>query len=153
MDEVFGIRRAGSAFTLYAQACVHFLTGDHGRAVELCRASVAAYREIGDRVGEAVAWEGRGHAYHARGYYRQALICHRRALRLRRDLGDRYLEAESLLRIGDVHEAAGRAGDARTVWLSAYDILSELDHPEVERVKAKIGSTRAVATSHVTYRP
>jgi DNA-binding SARP family transcriptional activator/tetratricopeptide (TPR) repeat protein len=145
LSETAGLR-AGSAFTLYAQACVHFLTGDHGRAVELCRASVAAYQEIGDRVGEAVAWEGRGHAHHARGYYRQALICHRRALRLRRELGDRYLEAESLLRIGDVHEAAGRAGHARTVWLSAYDILSELDHPEVERVKAKIGSTRAVAT-------
>jgi DNA-binding SARP family transcriptional activator/tetratricopeptide (TPR) repeat protein len=141
LSETAGLR-AGSAFTLYAQACVHFLTGDHGRAVELCRASVAAYREIGDRVGEAVAWEGRGHAHHARGHHRQALICHRRALRLRRYLGDRYLEAESLLRIGEVHEAAGRAGDARAVWLSAYDIFSELGHPEAERVKAKIDQSR-----------
>lgn len=137
LSETAGLR-AGSAFALYSVACVHFLTGDHPRAVGKCRAAVAAYRELGDRVGEAVAWEGRGLAHAEMGHRRSALICFGRALALRRGIGDRYLEADSLVRIGDTHAAAGRLEDARGAWLQAHEILSELGHPDAERVKAKL---------------
>ncbi|SDT74744.1 DNA-binding transcriptional activator of the SARP family [Actinoplanes derwentensis] len=139
--------RAGPAFALYVQACVRFLSGDQPQAVALCRASVAEYRALGDRIGEAVAWEGRGMAHAGVGHHRSALICFRRALSLRRGANDRLLMADSLLLIGDTHAAAQRPGDARAAWLAAHKIFSELGHPDAERVEARLGQVRSLRST------
>jgi tetratricopeptide (TPR) repeat protein len=98
--------RSGPAFALYVFACVHFLTRDYERAAFLCHTAVAAYREIDDRVGEAVAWEGCGLAYAELGRTESALTSYEQALALRRDTGERLLVADSLVLIGDTHAAS-----------------------------------------------
>jgi tetratricopeptide (TPR) repeat protein len=137
--------RAGPAYALYAVGCSHFLEGDHLRALGLYRRALALYRDTGDRVGEAAAWEGRGLAHHHLGNHRQAVMCYRRALSLRRAVGDRCLEADSLLRIGDTHAAACSHDAARKAWRDAYEILDELGHPDVERIRSKLETSHAIA--------
>jgi hypothetical protein len=53
------------------------------------------------------------------------------------DLGDRYYEADTLVRLGDTHLAADNPDGARTAWQRALDILTELDHPDADTVRAK----------------
>jgi len=130
--------RAGPAFALYLFACVHFLSGDQPRAIAVCRTAIAAYQQIGDRVGEAVAWEGCGLAHAESGETQAALDCYERALSLRRENGERLLVADSLLRMGDAHAAASHVDQAQQAWRAAHEILSELGHPDVERVEAKL---------------
>jgi predicted TPR repeat methyltransferase len=59
------------------------------------------------------------------------------------ELGDRYNQADTLTRLGDVHLSAGDAGAARRAWVRALRILEEIDHADASRVRAKL-------TSHVS---
>ena len=56
-----------------------------------------------------------------------------------RDLGDRYDEADTLTHLGDTHHAAGDPDAARDAWQQALTILDELDHPDADQVRAKLG--------------
>ncbi|AGL17171.1 BTAD domain-containing putative transcriptional regulator [Actinoplanes sp. N902-109] len=132
--------RSGPAFALYLFACVHFLRGDHIRAATVCSAAVAAYRQIEDRIGEAVAWEGCGLAYAGMGRPETALSCYEQALMLRRETGERLLVADSLVLIGDTHATTGGTDAARTAWEAAHEILCELGHPDAAQTKAKLNS-------------
>ncbi|HWS36185.1 MAG TPA: transcriptional regulator, SARP family protein, partial [Actinoplanes sp.] len=100
------------------------------------------YRALGDLIGEAVAWEGRGLAHAGVGHHRSALICFRRALSLHRGANDRYSMADSLVLIGNTHAAAGRLPEARATWVAAHKIFSEMGHPDAERVEAKLDYRR-----------
>ena len=62
-----------------------------------------------------------------------------RALTLRRETGERLLVADSLLLIGNTTAAASRPAEARAALQAAYEILSELGHPDAEQAKAKLG--------------
>jgi hypothetical protein len=40
--------------------------------------------------------------------------------------------------LGDTHAAAGDPGAARAAWQQALAILTELDHPDAERLRGKL---------------
>ena len=130
--------RAGPAFALFLFACFSFLIGDLPRAVAVCRTAVVAYQQIGDRVGEAVAWEGCGLAQAAMGGTQAALDAHEQALAPRRENGERLLVADSLVLIGDTHAAAAQGEQAQRSWHAAYEILHELGHPEARDLAARL---------------
>jgi tetratricopeptide (TPR) repeat protein len=100
------------------------------------------YQEIGDRVGEAVAWECLGHAHCRLLEHDRADACFRRALDLRHTLGDRYLEADTLRYLGRNHQLAGDQQAARRSWRRALGILHELGHPDAELVRAALDADR-----------
>jgi len=95
------------------------------------------------REGEACTWSSLGDARHGLADHRQAAICYQRALGLFNVLGDRYSEARTLTRLGDVHLSAGDSGAARRDWAQALRILEEINHADASGVRAKI-------TSHVS---
>ncbi|GAA0915878.1 hypothetical protein GCM10009558_112220 [Virgisporangium aurantiacum] len=70
--------------------------------------------------------------------YRSATRCYRRAVALFAELGDRFAEATSSTRLGDNHRAAGDLLAARRTWSTALAILTDLDHPDAERVRARM---------------
>ncbi len=73
-----------------------------------------------------------------RSSFVSAADCYQHALALYGDLGDRYYEADTLTHLGDTHHAAGRPDQARTAWTTALDILTDLDHPDTDTVRAKL---------------
>ena len=65
-------------------------------------------------------------------------MCYQRALDLRRKIGDRWGQAETLGHIGDVRHAAGAPHDARVAWEEAPAILDDLHHSDAVQVRAKL---------------
>jgi hypothetical protein len=55
-----------------------------------------------------------------------------------RDIDDRFWEADALASLGDTHRAAGDIDAARSAWRQALYILDALQHPDAERLRAKI---------------
>src|SRR5262249_37814425 len=84
-----------------------------------------------------------GYAHHHLGHHTQAIACYQHALRLLRDLGDRYHEATTLTHLGDTHHTAGNPDAARDAWQQALTILDQLDHPHADTVRAKLHQTPA----------
>jgi tetratricopeptide (TPR) repeat protein len=79
-----------------------------------------------------------GYAHHHLGHHQQAIAYYQRALDLRRDLGVRYFEAETLTHLGDTHHAAANIKAARDAWQDALTILEELDHLDADQVRTRL---------------
>jgi tetratricopeptide (TPR) repeat protein len=88
--------------------------------------------------GETGTWDSLGYAHHHLGQHHEAGTCYRRALDLRRKIGDRHSVAVTLTRLGDVHDAAGERAAAREAWLEALPVLDELGRPEAGTVRVKL---------------
>jgi hypothetical protein len=63
---------------------------------------------------------------------------YREAVAMFREVGDRYNEADTLTRLGDAHLLAGDPSGAGQSWRAALEILTDLDHPNVLEVRAKL---------------
>jgi len=57
---------------------------------------------------------------------------------LSREVGDRYNEAEALTHLGDVHRGVGDLPAARDAYRQAVEILTDLDHPDADGVRARL---------------
>lgn len=133
--------RIGQASALNIAGQCHALLGNHTQALDYCQQALTLFQEAGDGDGEAAAWNSLGNAHHHLHERTRAADCYRRALRLLRKLGDRYNEADTLDRLGDTHQAAGDRQAAREAWRLALSILEELEHPDAEQVRRKLGDT------------
>lgn len=121
----------------------HILLGSYDEALTQCRLSLALHQEIGDRNGEAAAWDSLGYAYHHLGRYEEALAGYAHALDLYREIRDGYLEADTLVHIGDSHAAAGDPDLAAAARRPALDILNGFDHPDAEDITDKLRQLEA----------
>jgi tetratricopeptide (TPR) repeat protein len=136
--------RLGQAQTLNAIGWYHAQLGDHDAALSHCQRALALQQELGDRNSEASTWDSLGYVHHRLGNHQEAVTCYRRAIDLYEQLGIRYYQAVALIHLGDANQTAGDLDRTRTVWQQALGILEELDHPEADRVRAKL---RAVAAT------
>jgi len=134
-------RKRGQAYALNAVGWYHALLGENEQANTHCQQALALFQELGDRYGQAATWDSLGHACRHLEHNTQATTCYLQALDLYRDLGDRYGEADTLTHLGDNHHTVGDLDAARHAWQQAADILTELDHPDAERVRAKLRDT------------
>ena len=78
---------------------------------------------------------------HHLGNLAEAAACYQRALSLVREAGNRFYEAHTLTDLGDTYHSAGELAQAREAWQQALAIFEDLQHPEADRVRAKLGST------------
>jgi tetratricopeptide (TPR) repeat protein len=105
----------------------------------MCERGLELLRALGHRLGEAGALDSVGYIAHCRGDYAVAGEAYRRAIELFADLGDRTYEAGTIVRLGDTLAAAGDTAAACETWTRGLRILEELDHPDVEDVRARLG--------------
>jgi hypothetical protein len=54
--------------------------------------------------------------------------------------GNLYGRAQAMTALGRAERHRGRAERARRHWLDAFEILTELDHPQVGEVVAEFGT-------------
>ncbi|MGW0582931.1 BTAD domain-containing putative transcriptional regulator [Streptomyces sp. NPDC002920] len=130
--------RAAQASVLNSVGWYHALLGEYRHALKHCFEALTMLQELGDRYGQAVTWDSIAYAHHQLGRHSHALLGYRNALTLLRDLGVPYLEADTLVRVGDSHRAMGDDTAARAAWAEALDLLITLDHPDAERVAARL---------------
>jgi DNA-binding SARP family transcriptional activator/tetratricopeptide (TPR) repeat protein len=116
----------------------HALLANYRQAIFYCERALAGSQEAGERSWESAAWDSLGYIHHRLGRHQRAVSCYERSLDLCRELADRYNEAGTLDRLGDVHGSAGDLGAARWAWTQALRTLDEIDHPDGERVRAKL---------------
>ncbi|GIE64486.1 AfsR/SARP family transcriptional regulator [Actinoplanes palleronii] len=139
--------QSGLAHVFNETGWTYILLGDYPKALAECHRAIEAHRAIGDRNGEGAAWDSVGYAEHHLGAYDKALISFGHALRLYRLVHDRYLQADTLVHMGDAHEGAGRPARAEGYWREALVILDELSHPDASGIRDRLRRrvVRAVA--------
>jgi DNA-binding SARP family transcriptional activator/Flp pilus assembly protein TadD len=130
--------KPGEADALNGVGWYHGLLGDHQHARGFCRKALALSAEIGNRRVEGDAWDSLGYAEHHLGNLAEAAACYQRAVSLFREAGYRLEEADTLTRLGDTHRAAGELAQAREAWRQALAILDDLQHPDADKVRAKL---------------
>jgi hypothetical protein len=64
--------------------------------------------------------------------------CYQRALGLLQGSINRHGRATILTNLGDAHRAADDLDAARSAWRQALTILDELNHPDADRVRARL---------------
>ena len=114
------------------------MLGDYTHTLTQCSQALTLLREIDDGSGQASAWDSLGYAYHHLADHNRAAACYGSAIALYRQAGDRYYESDVLIHLGDSHHASGNHAGALTSWQEALDVLTQLDHPDAEKVRARM---------------
>jgi tetratricopeptide (TPR) repeat protein/transcriptional regulator with XRE-family HTH domain len=131
--------RRGIANALNSVGWAYAELAEYEQALRHCGEAVVLLQELDDHHGEAAAWDSLGYVHHRLGRQAEARDCYHRSIDLYRRLGDRYNEADTLSHLGDVHAGTGAAEAARAAWQQALDILTDIEHPDAEGVRAKLG--------------
>jgi DNA-binding SARP family transcriptional activator len=134
--------QAGQAIALNAVGWYHAQLGDHEETLVHCGQALRLLRDSGDHRGEAGAWDSLGYAHLHLGDHRQAIICCRQGVEVYRKIGDRYNEADALTHLGEAHDATGDHETARDIWRQALVILTQLGHPDADRLHVKLIGTQ-----------
>jgi tetratricopeptide (TPR) repeat protein len=130
--------RGGQARALNNLGWLHAQLGEYHLALATCRQALVLHRELDDRQGQAAAWDSLGYIHHRLGNDGETLTCYHHAADIYRELGDRYEEATTLINLGDSHADRQDLTTARGTWLRALTILTELDHPDADTIRAKL---------------
>jgi hypothetical protein len=117
--------------------------GNYELALDNCLDALNLYQKhSGDSHEQAAAWDSIGFIQHHLKGYTEAIHCYTQAITLFDTAGDQYKKAETLLRLGETHQAAGRSEIAHDIWQQAWVILSNLGHPKADEAYAKIHGPR-----------
>jgi DNA-binding SARP family transcriptional activator len=116
----------------------HAKIGNYSQAIRYCGQALARSRAAGERAWESASWDSLGYVYHKLGDHRRSVTCYERSLGLAREVADRFNEAGILDRLGDVHASAGDQDAARWAWMQSLRTFDAIDHPEGDRVRAKV---------------
>jgi DNA-binding SARP family transcriptional activator len=116
----------------------HAKTGNYSQAIRYCGQALARSKAAGERAWESASWDSLGYVYHKLGDHRRSVTCYERSLGLAREVADRFNEAGILDRLGDVHASAGDQDAARWAWMQSLRTFDAIDHPEGDRVRAKV---------------
>jgi len=112
--------------------------GRHEGALHHCRRAAAVLAEVGDEAALADAAEGLARAHHRLGRCAEAVRLHLLALAVYRRSEDLWSVGDTLCRLGDAHAALGDAEAARATWHDALAVLTGIDHPAADAVRAKL---------------
>ncbi|NUT94530.1 MAG: tetratricopeptide repeat protein [Saccharothrix sp.] len=113
-------------------------SGDHRAAHDCCSLVLEMLAGSHDQSGVADAAEGLARALLRLGEPAKAVPHCEHAIVLYREVGDRWWEAVSWRRLGDIHAALGGEHAARAAWRRAVEMFEDLGHPDTEVLKAKL---------------
>jgi DNA-binding SARP family transcriptional activator/tetratricopeptide (TPR) repeat protein len=130
----------GQANALSAIGWCLSMLAEYQQALDYCQQALAILQEVGDRHIQANTWDTLGYLHRQLGDHAQALICYQHAIDLVQDLGARHKAADYLTHLGDAHHAVDNNIAARLAWEQAISIFDQLDHPDADTVRAKLGS-------------
>ena len=133
--------RIGEAFMLHLVGLELGQLGSAELGRQHCMQAVELYGELDDLGGLADAWHSLGTLHKQLGEHADAIACFQQSLMLSARLGDRWGQAYCLIYAGDAHDEAGDLQAARETWQQAIDILGDLQHPDADRIRARLRET------------
>ena len=128
----------GRAVALNAVGWFHAMLGNHQEALSYAGQSLDLSREIGSEDGMAAALDTLGYAHQHLGHPAEAVSCYQQALDLHLEVSGNWGAAETLGHLGDARHAAGDLAGARADWEQSLAVLDDLDHPDADRIRAKL---------------
>jgi DNA-binding SARP family transcriptional activator/tetratricopeptide (TPR) repeat protein len=133
--------RIGEAYMLHLVGLELARLGSAEQGRDHCTQAVELYGELGDPGGLADAWHSLGTVHQQLSENDEAVACFQQALMLCAELGDLWGQAYCLIHVGDTHDAAGDLQAARETWQQALEMLGDLQHPDADRVRARLHET------------
>ena len=133
--------RIGEAYMLHLVGLELARLGSAEKGREHCSEAVELYGELGDLGGLADAWHSLGTVHRQLTEHVEAIACFQQSLMLSAELGDLWGQAYCLIHVGDTHEAAGDLAGARETWQQALEMLGDLQHPDADRIRARLHET------------
>lgn len=130
--------RIGQARALNSVGWYHALLGENDRAMAFCQAALELCDKLDFGYGLAGAQVSLAYIHRHSGDCTEALAYYLQALAGYRELDDRYEAADTLGLLGDLHQSRGDLDAAHGAWQESLDILTELDHPDADRIHAKL---------------
>jgi tetratricopeptide (TPR) repeat protein len=124
------------AASLTSLGNVYQSLGEYPKAIEFHQQSLAIFREIGDRGGEAASYRNLGTVYDSLGEYEKAIEFHQQSLAIDREICDRGGEANSYNNLGTVYNSLGE-----------YEKAIEF-HQQSLAIKREIGDRGGEAKSY-----
>ncbi|MFI0411540.1 tetratricopeptide repeat protein [Actinomadura sp. 3N508] len=113
--------------------------GEQDSALQACRRAIELQGTIGDRVREALAWDGAGEAARDLSLLEESETCHRRAVGILREYGgNRWPLALALDNLAVTLTARNRRDEARSSWSDALHELSGFHDPAATRLRTRI---------------
>jgi DNA-binding SARP family transcriptional activator/tetratricopeptide (TPR) repeat protein len=103
------------------------------------------FGEGGEINGTGAAYDTLGRLHHCRGEYQAAIEHFVRSAEIKGTLGESYLEAMTLARLGDSYLAVGDTPAAARVWRTAAATLDRLRHPACAEVRGRMASLAGAA--------
>jgi CHAT domain-containing protein/Tfp pilus assembly protein PilF len=100
--------------------------GQYPKAIEYYQQSLAIFKEIGDREGEALSLNNLGVAYRSLGQYPKAIEYYQQSLAIFKEIGDREGEARSLNNLGNAYDALGQYPKAIEFYQQSLAIFKEI---------------------------
>jgi tetratricopeptide (TPR) repeat protein len=130
--------QVGEAFALNSVGWFYAQDGNYSEALRYCSDALKLCVKLDYKVGEGLTTDRLGFVHLRLGQSAQALACYDRSVGIHRRLGDRYGQAWSLGHLGDAYHVIGDVPAALRAWRDALTILDDLNHPDVDQVRAKI---------------
>jgi len=145
--------RIGEAYMLHLVGLELARLGSAEQGREHCSQAVDLYGELGDLGGLADAWHSLGTVHRQLTEHVEAIACFQQSLMLSAELGDLWGQAYCLIHVGDTHEAAGDLAGARETWQQALEMLGDLQHPDADRIRAKLRETADIPDGDPALQP
>ncbi|NUP68673.1 MAG: SARP family transcriptional regulator, partial [Nonomuraea sp.] len=111
--------------------------GEYEQALADCRRAQRILADLGYAQGEGYAWDSVAYVLDAMGDHTQAVACYERAVALLRACHDLHPAAETLVRLGETHAAAGNKAAALDAWKRAAECYDTLGDTQAETVRAR----------------
>jgi tetratricopeptide (TPR) repeat protein len=114
--------------------------GRYDDAQHHCEQALHDFGERGEINGTGAAHDTLARVLHGRGDYVAAIEHFTRSAEIKQTLGESYLEAMTLARLGDSYIAVGDTPAAARVWQQAAGTLDRLHHPASAEVRHRMAS-------------
>lgn len=128
----------GEAAALAVLGDVHCRTGNNVTALDTANDALRLCETLHNDHGRGRKLVKIADVYHAQGKPREALRYLELSLDVRRNLQDRWGEADSRLRRGDILDELGQNDQARSEWRAALTLYKMLDDPRASDAAARV---------------
>jgi tetratricopeptide (TPR) repeat protein len=104
----------------------YYSLGQYQEAIAFHQQSLAIFREIGARGGEASSYNNLGSAYNSLGQYQEAIAFYQQSLAICREIGARGGEASSYGNLGNAYDSLGQYQEAIAFYQQSLAIKREI---------------------------